>query len=92
MISLILTIALLISTLVLLTQAIDLTSEPTRDARRRLKLEILNSSGTPIATAYSDYGNLEILQLNNPTAGTYKIRVTLESNSTKQVNFAVAWW
>ncbi len=59
----------------------------------KLRLEIFGPNGNRVANAVpSTGGNLVIIQLDNPAAGTYKIRVTLETPSDQRVNFAVAWW
>ncbi len=59
----------------------------------KLRLEIFGPNGNSVANAVpSTGGNLVIIQLDNPAAGTYKIRVTLETPSDQRVNFAVAWW
>nr|MDD6335219.1 S8 family serine peptidase [bacterium] len=55
------------------------------------KLEVIGPNGLLVSSDMS-YGNVEIVELTSPPAGTYTIRITRISGSETQDSFALAWW
>ena len=55
-----------------------------------LDLRLTGPGGVNI-TSMSSTNNTEIIDLENPTPGTYTITVTLYNNSTANISYGVAW-
>lgn len=56
-----------------------------------LDIYVYDSNNEEVAFSYSSANNLEIVQLNNPPAGTYTIEVKIHESSAKTTYFGLAW-
>lgn len=56
-----------------------------------LDLYVYNSSNEEVAFSYSAANNVEIVQLDNPPAGTYTIEIKIHESSAKSTYFGLAW-
>ncbi len=69
-----------------------LTSTPSLASLANLDLHVYNSNNVEVGYSRSTVNNVEIVQLNNPPAGTYTIEVRLNTTSPNTIYFGLAWW
>ncbi len=46
----------------------------------------------PVYSSYNEKGNVEIVEINNPYPGTYRIEVFLYNNGGSKTYYTLAWW
>ena len=68
------------------------TTNPTNVALADLDLYVYDPNGSLVGSSVSLYNNVEIIQINNPVAGTYTIEVDHHAGSPNTVYFGLAWW
>lgn len=68
------------------------SNTPSVGTMPNLDIEIYNPSGTKVGWCYNLVNNLDVIQLNNPVAGTYTAKVICVTPSDKKTYFSVAWY
>ncbi len=57
-----------------------------------LDLRIYDEYGNQVGQSLLSNGNVEIVELENASAGSYDIRVEVYTGSSEPINYSVAWW
>ena len=57
-----------------------------------LDLEIYDPSGNLVASCDDLYNNLDVIELDSPSVGTYTARVVCTTPSNRKTYFSIAWY